>query len=104
MTITSVPELERLLDEYAAAKVEFDKPMPVSDIEFYKREDRLLRAVGDVQKAATRDTVRALIDAAKAGNRVVRRLYVPDGYGTVEACIYDLRTANAPLFPDKEAE
>lgn len=68
MVITSVAELERLLDEYDEAKREFDKPLPRDEMEFYKREDRLLAAVGDVQKAATFDTIRALVNAAKAAD------------------------------------
>ena len=68
MSITPVPELDRLLDEHAEAKVEFDKPLPRDEVEFYKREDRLLAAVGNVQKAATLDTLRALVNVAEAAD------------------------------------
>ena len=68
MVSDRIDELERLLDEHAEAKVEFDKPLPRDEVEFYKREDRLLAAVGNVQKAATLDTLRALVNVAKAAD------------------------------------
>lgn len=59
-------ELRVACDELDAARTEFDKPMPVSDVEFYKRNDRLLLAISNVQKLSTTDTIRALLDAAEA--------------------------------------
>lgn len=61
-------ELRAAFDELDAARTEFDKPMPVSDVEFYKRKDRLQLATSNVQKLATDDTIRALLDVAEAAD------------------------------------
>ena len=95
MSITPVPELERLLDEHAEAKREFDKPLPRDEVEFYKREDRLLAAVGNVQKAATLDTLRALVAVARAAWVLADNIdtYCP-------CCDSHLEIVTEPLFDD----
>ncbi len=103
MSITPVPELDRLLDEHAEAKVEFDKPLPRDEVEFYKREDRLLAAVGNVQKAATLDTLRALVNVAEAARW---------SWALAEDCpsccnsepTDALFAALAPLFPEEATD
>lgn len=65
-------DLRVAYDELDAARTEFDKPMPVSDVEFYKRKDRLQLATSNVQKLAPTSTIRALLDVAEAAEHEPR--------------------------------
>ena len=42
---------------------------------------------------ALRDSAPAILTALEAAKRVVQRLGIPDEFGMVEACIYDLSAA-----------
>ena len=95
---TTVSELRRLLDAKREARVALyalvNPGLPGHDIVEWKRTYYRLRDVDDdLHIALTDDTVAAMLTALEAAKKVVQRLRVPDEFGMVEACVYDLAAA-----------
>lgn len=63
--MATIKELEHLLDEYKAAKLECAKPLPVSEVQFCRREARLQHVRERLRDVATPDTLQALVEIAQ---------------------------------------
>ena len=97
-------DMRAAYDELDAARAEFDRPLPVLEIDFIKREDRLLCAIGNVQKIASIDTIRALLDVAEAAREV--GIYIDEDYfnAAEERVFGRLAASLAPLVKEADDE
>jgi len=95
VTITSVPKLERLLDAKQEADVKYELRPYLAQHSVKAEADQAYYA------ALTDDTIRALIDAAKATHDLLSARSRGDEVAGRDA--YDrYRAVDAPLFPDEE--
>ena len=105
--ITTAVELRRLFDAYDAAVAEYQKPLPVDEATFLKREEAVYAATGRLEGAFTRAIQRALLNVAEAAEARIRdacfSLDEPD-----EDCCYckyaDICRALAPLLTREDAD